>query len=171
MIAIQEQIDSYPQVIDWDLKGDLVDVPKPFSWGESVSLGSFCSKERLSQDHPLTVVALANIMLCRAFSQIPLTLQYAGGGLVEELPKATPYGIRGVLYYMLRREYLNQREIKICTRHTCGLYFVPNRSDMKYCSESCQKAEKQWQWRDRERNRLATRRKDAKKASKRRVAH
>jgi hypothetical protein len=156
VITIQELIDSYPQDIVWDLEGDLVGVPKPFSWGESVSLGSFCSEERLSRDLSSNVVMLANLMLCRAFSQIPLTLHYAGG-VVLELPAATPYGIRGVLYYMLRVEYLYQREIKICTRPTCGFYFVQDRSDMVYCSKSCKNRDSQR--RLRERRKLETQKK------------
>jgi hypothetical protein len=141
VVEIQEQIDSYPEETIWDLEGDLANIPKPFSWKNQVGLGSLCSNERLSRDISTNVILLANLLLCRTFNQTPLTLHY-GGGVIQDLPEATPFGIRTVLYYMLRMEYLYQRELKLCARHNCGFYFAPDRSNVLYCSDICENADK-----------------------------
>lgn len=149
--SIQELIDSYPENIVWESEGYLAGVPRPFDWKESVGLGSLCNRERLSHELSSNVVLYANLMLCRVFNQVPLTLHYADS-IVQDLPEATPYGIRPVLYYMLRMEYLYQREIKICGRPNCGFYFAPDRSDALFCSDLCENADKQRRHRARVKN-------------------
>jgi hypothetical protein len=143
LVTIQGIFDAYP-----DAKWSLGDMPVPFSWKDAVGLGSLLSKARLSSDLGIAVVHLANLLLCRTFDQFPLHLSHTDG-FTQELPEFPPYGIRPILYYMLRSEYLSQRELRLCSRPNCGWYFVPDRVNAVFCSDLCQNSEKQRRLRER----------------------
>jgi hypothetical protein len=85
------------------------------------------------------------------------------------MPTVVPTGIRSAIYFMLRMEFLQKRQIKFCAKQDCGRYFVPDRSNGRYCSYSCKNSANVKLSRDRKE--LANKKKDAKKLSKRRVAH
>ena len=142
VFAVQGLIDSYPSDIRWNMEGDLMNLPRPFRWDTDVGLGSFAKPGRI--DHgflSVNVIVLANLLLCRTFNQFPVKLYYANG-VLQGLPSSAPSGVRPLLYYMLRMEYLYKREIRLCARPTCGFYFVPDRPDGVWCSESCENREK-----------------------------
>ena len=65
-----------------------------------------------------------------------LILCYAEG-MVQEMPCTNFFGILPALYYMLRLEYVYEREIRRCANPKCGEYFVPASKNRTYCSDLC----------------------------------
>ncbi len=112
----------------------LLEFADPSSWR---SLSSpFYAKEQISKASSLDVLDAANELLCSVFNLFPVTLHYAAG-MAHYMPEMNPSGIRPALYYLLRLNYLSHREIKLCAHPSCGRYFVPDRTDRIYCSDSC----------------------------------
>jgi hypothetical protein len=127
------------------------------------------AKEQMSQESSLDVFDLANELLCNVFNRFPVTLCYSAG-MAHDLPEMNPSGIRSVLYYMLRLEYLYQNEIRLCAHPYCGWYFLPGRTNRDHCSLTCYDNHKSQRSRDRKKAKLAAQGKAGKKrASKSRV--
>jgi hypothetical protein len=112
----------------------------PCSW-RSIS-SPIRSRDQMSKVSSLDVIDYANELLCDVFNFFPVNLRYAAG-MAHDMPEMEPSGIRPALYYMLRLDYLYQRQIKLCARPNCGGYFVPDRKDRIYCSGSCSNSAKQ----------------------------
>jgi hypothetical protein len=81
-------------------------------------------------------------LACSIFNQIPVRL-YAGFGSVAEFPETSVTGVRPLLYYMLRADYLQKRAIRLCANERCGRFFAPKRSHGQFCSEDCTERVKQ----------------------------
>jgi len=103
----------------------------------------------LSKASSLDVIDRANELLCGVFNRFPLMLCYADG-MAQEMPAIDSSGILPALYYMLRLEYLYEREIRRCANPKCGEYFVPGSKSRAYCSDLCSGRASQQSWRDRE---------------------
>ena len=114
-----------------------------------------CTQEELSKASSLDVIDRANGLLCAVFNRFPVLLCYAEG-MAQQMPDTDSSGILPALYYMLRLEYLFEREIKHCADSNCGWYFVPSRTNRKYCCDRCSENAK-------------NRRSDRKKAEKRKL--
>lgn len=125
---INEFLDLSPE----DNPDELLD--NPTSWRNYRSY--WCTQEKLSKASSLDVIDRANDLLCRVFNRFPLILCYADG-MAQEMPDTDSYGILPALYYMLRLEYLYEREIRRCANPNCGGYFVPNSKSRWRCSDSC----------------------------------
>ena len=106
----------------------------PSSWRNLSS--PFYAKDQMSLESSVDVFDLANELLCSVFNRFPVTLCYAAG-MAHHLPEMNPSGIRSVLYYMLRLEYLYQKEIRLCANPYCGWYFVPGRTNRDHCCDTC----------------------------------
>jgi hypothetical protein len=114
-------------------------------FGDSSSwqnIGFPYTKDEMSKASSLDILERANGLLCNVFNRFPTTLVYAAG-FAHDMPVMERTGIRPILYYMLRLDYLYQREIKLCARPNCGGYFVPDRKDRIYCSNSCSNSDRQ----------------------------
>jgi hypothetical protein len=152
-------IASYPKDVKWEFAA-------PFSWANQVKC--LWLKDESAYLSSVNIFRIANDLLCDVFNLFPLTL-FHSNGIALEMPDVNPSGVRSALYYTLRMEYLYKRKMKICARDNCRAYFIPKAGNVRYCSKRCENADKQRRFR--ERARLATQRKVAKKASKRRVGH
>lgn len=129
--ALVSKIDELVNPSPEDHLGELGD---PTSW-RSIS-SPFYAKDQMSKASSLDVFDQANELLCSIFNRFPVTLCYAAG-MAHDLPEMNPSGIRSVLYYMLRLEYLYHREIRLCADPYCGWYFIPGRTSRMYCSDTC----------------------------------
>ena len=74
--------------------------------------------------------------LCQVFNLFPPRLYYSRG-VVQECPASQENGIRPVLYFLLREVYAMKHRIKLCKRHDCGIFFIPDRGNGEYCSIEC----------------------------------
>jgi len=90
------------------------------------------------------VLDSAHVLLCEVLNEYPPKLAPFKGEAIE-LPDTRDEGIRNTLYYLLRRDYLAQREIGTCLH--CGSHFSVTKRGMRGCSFSCRRAltnRKQW---------------------------
>lgn len=94
------------------------------------------TRSELLKASSLDVIDRANELLCELFNRFPLILCYADG-MAQEMPDTNASGILPALYYMLRLEYLYEREIRRCADPKCGGYFVPGRKNRVHCSDLC----------------------------------
>lgn len=143
--GLVSKINSFVNSSPEDNLDELIDNP--------TSLRNFHSwqntREELSKASSLDVIDRANELLCCLFNRFPLVLCYADG-MAQEMPSIDSSGILPALYYMLRLEYLYEREIKRCANPKCGGYFVPGTRSRFYCSDLCTGRVSQQLWRDRE---------------------
>jgi|GEM_PF-6673793 len=133
VFAIQRLIEFYPEAMLWKHH-------PPFSWKNVFT--PYHTMEEMEGLSSIEIFDLGNDFLCRIFNLFPLTLHYSRGTCVQ-MPKMRPSGVRDALYYMIRMEYLYQREIRLCAVPNCGHYFVPDRADTEYCSDACSNRAKQ----------------------------
>jgi hypothetical protein len=71
--------------------------------------------------------------LCDLFNQFPEVLICTDRGVVSG-PR-NEEGLFGVMMFMLRHDFINERQINQCGR--CGQYFLQRRYGERACSESC----------------------------------
>lgn len=67
---------------------------------------------------------------------------------VQETYASTYWGIRPLLYSILRRELLHSHETGICANSQCRQFFEIERSSQRYCSPECSQRQRQrehWQ--------------------------
>jgi hypothetical protein len=91
-------------------------------------------------------------VLCEIFNAVETRL-YATGPFVQELPTLGPRGVRPLLYYLLRAEYLHGQMLRACQRADCGAMFIPTRRHAKYCSPNCETVERQKRYENKRRKR------------------
>lgn len=60
-----------------------------------------------------------------------------------EFHSAIRYGIRPLLYSILRREFLYPREVGVCANERCLEFFEIERAGQEYCSEDCSRRQRQ----------------------------
>jgi hypothetical protein len=80
-----------------------------------------------------------NMFLCEVLNCFPHKLVF-GGLYVDELPSPDYTGVRPLLYYMLRMDYLQGRKYRMCARPTCSKWFIHDRSDHIYHDHACKNA-------------------------------
>jgi hypothetical protein len=130
---IQSVIDSYPKDVLWKFD-------EPFTWDNPISV--LCSRSHIANEYSLNIYRWANHLLCHIFNLFPPYLCHVNG-IVHEMPKVKPSGIRPALYYMLRREYMKPRELRLCGNPVCGRYYALAPANRGYCSDSCGESAKQ----------------------------
>ena len=92
------------------------------------------------------IIGCAHEQLCELFNNYPPLLVPFGGREPAEMPRIAEEGIREVLYFQLRIDYLAQRQLGTC--RNCGGHFPIMRRGARACSETCRKAlrnQKYWQ--------------------------
>ena len=81
----------------------------------------------------------ARIVLCELLNSFP--------GMFfpnpMEMHSSIKYGIRPLLYSLLRRQFINPREFSLCANTQCRNFFSIERSGQKFCSEGCSMHQRQ----------------------------
>jgi len=86
------------------------------------------------QGDPLNLSKNALVLLLNAF---PLSLNWYGPAPTEAPPSELLHGIRPLLFAMLRRDLLRERQIRKCKWEKCPNYFVATRPDRFCCTNKC----------------------------------
>lgn len=136
--SIHTLMSAYPEHLSFEMGAGFEDVPRPFDWHPNVSF-DFVPREDACIP---TVLGRAHMLLCDVLNQFPLDL-YFQNGVVQQLPSSGPLGIRPLLYFMLREEYLERREIRMCANPNCGRYLVADDPRTTYCHHSCANNDRQ----------------------------
>ncbi len=94
---------------------------------------------------------------------------YAWGNTPVEAPDwdLTCSGIRPVLYYILRREYLQASGIGICRNTECRDVFEIERSGQEFCGDACSRLQRQREYWQRAGKKLRKRRTRIRKSGRR----
>jgi hypothetical protein len=100
---------------------------------------------RSERDRILAPQVGARIVLCELINAFP--------GLVfpnpPEMHSYILYGIRPLLYSILRREFLQPREVAICANTQCRAFFEVQRVGQRFCNPLCSRRQRQREyWRD-----------------------
>lgn len=69
---------------------------------------------------------------------------------LSEMHSSIRYGIRPLLYSLLRREFLYPRDVAICANSQCKEFFEIERAGQRFCSADCSLHQRQRDyWQDR----------------------
>jgi hypothetical protein len=84
-----------------------------------------------------------------------------------EMHSSIKYGIRPLLYALLRRQFINPRDFSACANTQCRNFFNIERSGQRFCSDDCSTHQRQrtyWAKRGKKlRKKRLTKRRKAKK--------
>jgi len=104
-------------------------------------LGAWDKKTPIDAMQPV-LRALAHATLCQLFNRFPLTIVPFGNKPVE-VPVHRAEGIRPMLYYMLRRDYLDAENVVArCANDLCKSIFAAERRGQKFCCPECSKQQR-----------------------------
>lgn len=128
-----------------------------------------------SADHPLRDALVGwnpvydgHETICKLLNSFA-PLVYLWDAPVEAPHPDVSTGIRPVLYYVLRREYLAERGIGICRNVDCRDVFEIERSGQEFCNDDCSRLQRQREyWATRGKKLRAIRDKNRSKKSKKR---
>lgn len=100
----------------------------------------------------------ARIVLCELVNVFP-SLAFPNP---LEMHSYMRFGIRPLLYSILRREFLQPRDLGVCANTQCRAFFEIERAGQRFCNEECSRQQRQrdyWQSRGKKarKKRLATR--------------
>jgi hypothetical protein len=100
----------------------------------------------------------ARIVLCELVNVFP-SLAFPNP---TEMHSYIRFGIRPLLYSLLRREFLQPRDVEICANTQCRDFFEVERAGQRYCNDQCSRSQRQrdyWQSRGKKarKKRLTTR--------------
>ena len=98
----------------------------------------------------------ARIVICELVNVFP-SLAFPNPA---EMHAYIQFGIRPILYSVLRREFLQPRDFSVCANTHCRAFFEVERAGQQYCNDLCSRHQRQreyWQLRGKtaRRNRLA----------------
>jgi hypothetical protein len=98
----------------------------------------------------------ARIVICELLNMFP-SLVFPNP---LEMHSHIRFGIRPLLYSLVRREFLQPRGVNICANTQCRAFFEPERAGLRFCDDVCSRQQRQrdnWQTRGKEarRERLA----------------
>ena len=112
-------------------------------------------RDALSMLDPVHYGHLVTCELLNAFSPVV----YPWGNSPVEAPHwDVAAGIRPLLYYMLRREYLSTGGIGICRNSDCRAIFEIERSGQEFCGQECSRLQRQREYWDTRGKKLRKRR-------------
>lgn len=99
-------------------------------------------------------------VLCGILNAFPTTIEFLLERPIETVPyESLLYGVRPLLYLILRHEYLTQIGMDVCANPACGRLFVIERLHQRFCDEDCSRRFRQRQyWANRGSRRRAQRR-------------
>jgi hypothetical protein len=133
---LRELVSKISESVDPSPKDDREETrDNPPSWWNP-SGWQYYTQTALSKTSSLDLIDRANQLLCDVFNRFPFILCCAEG-VAQEMPYTNSLGILPALYYMLRLEYLYEREVRRCANPKCGEYFVPGSKSRTHCSDLC----------------------------------
>jgi hypothetical protein len=89
----------------------------------------------------------AHEVLCGILNAFPTRIEILLDRPVEALPyEALLYGVRPLLYLILRHEYLTQVGVGVCANSACSRFFVIERLNQQFCDETCSRRSRQRQY-------------------------
>lgn len=101
-------------------------------------------------DHPLGVISTApnplrsgHSVVCALLNAFCPVLYLWGDKAIEGPNPDLAYGLRPVLYHLLRREYLLAGGIAVCGHRDCRKVFELERSGQHFCSAKCSQYQRQ----------------------------
>lgn len=88
-------------------------------------------------------IRAGHLVVCELINAFP-PLVYSWGNTPVEAPQPDlRFGVRPLLYYMVRREYLQGGGIGICGNNTCRQLFEIERSGQVFCGDDCSRHQRQ----------------------------
>ena len=84
----------------------------------------------------------ARIVICELVNVFPL-LAFPN---LSEMHSYIRFGIRPILYNILRSEFLHSREVEICANTRCRDFFEVERAKQRYCNDVCSRQHRQRQY-------------------------
>jgi len=85
----------------------------------------------------------AHLILCEVINAFQLRVNLWGDTPVESPEIDLTGGIRPILYFILRREYLRAGGVGICRNTDCRAVFEIERSGQQFCSDVCSRQQRQ----------------------------
>lgn len=183
LAIVQQCIEQiYSGVLDWPwqwerehrLRKKIADYDKP-AWTftkqdvESVGVDKFYADNH-GANEPLAApdaLSSAHSALCTLINAFEVRLYLWGDHAVEAPHWNLRGGIRPLLYYILRREYLKGSGIEICRNSDCRQVFEIERAGQEFCSDLCSRRQRQREyWVKSGKKKRARRLRSAKKAKR-----
>ncbi len=88
-------------------------------------------------------VDAGHYVVCELVNAFPPRVQRYGENVIEGPPWNLTCGIRPLLYYILRREYLQRGGVGLCANTACRDVFEIERAGARFCSEECSRHQRQ----------------------------
>ena len=83
-------------------------------------------------------------VICNLINAFAVEVQYFGNTRLEGPPwDSLRFGIRPVLYYILRLEYLRRGRVRLCQNLQCNRLFRVERAGQQFCDEDCSRRHRQ----------------------------
>jgi hypothetical protein len=109
------------------------------------SIRRIAALAKSSPDRLLPPQVDARIVLCELLNVFP-SLAFPNP---PEMHSYIRFGIRPLLYSILRREFLQPREVGVCANTQCRDFFEVHRAGQRYCDNECSRSQRQREyWRD-----------------------
>ena len=93
--------------------------------------------------HRGDVIHAGHLVICELANAFPPRVYPWGETAIEGPHCDLSFGIRPVLYYMLRREYLSKSGVAVCLNSDCRELFEIERAEQHYCSAECSRRQRQ----------------------------
>lgn len=125
---------------NWNFTKENVDQVNYWTWQANRERSGDRLKDALMFRDPVTS---GHHVVCELLNAFP-PLVYSWG----EFPVEAPHwdiaaGIRPLLYYLLRREYLGNSGIAICRNSDCRKVFEIERAGQEFCDQDCSRLQRQ----------------------------
>lgn len=98
--------------------------------------------------HRRDAIDAGHSVICELANAFPPRVYPWGRTAIEAPHWDLSFGVRPVLYFILRREYLSQSGADVCKNTDCLKWFVVERTGQQYCSAECSRKHRQrkyWQ--------------------------
>jgi hypothetical protein len=83
-------------------------------------------------------------VLCTLVNTFIPEVQHAGVGAYEAPAwDSRLFGMRPVLYYILRQDYLRRGGIRLCANVLCNKFFSAERGGQRFCTDDCSRKQRQ----------------------------
>ena len=84
--------------------------------------------------HPSLTLRTVVATVLNAF---PPLLEWNLSGMGQRPGSDLMFGVRPLIYHMIREDLLGENEIRLCRNKSCGNFFRADRRDQKCCSDEC----------------------------------
>jgi len=89
------------------------------------------------------IVEAAHSTICELINAFSPCVYPWGQTAIEGPHWDLSFGIRPILYHILRREYLSKNGVEVCRNTDCRQWFEVERAEQHYCSEVCSRKQRQ----------------------------